>query len=732
MQLTVNQASPVTTWATPAPVAAGTALSATQLDATANVGGSFNYSPAAGTVMAAGTQQLTAVFSPTDSTDYASATAHASLVVKAPASGSGGGSTGPIGPPSRPTLTGCGGPTVNVNSNMSQSTLQSAIQDAPHCAFVLFAAGTYTITAPIYVPCSVSLGGPPVAWARGDVYTAKITSSVSAGSYPLNFPSCSTAASVQYLSCYGGRPSPDGGGCFYVAAGASNLTVTENYLYGNQGNTGGGNYLEDSLLYFDGSKSATVDSNDTVTWNQFGQQGDCSNLMSNYSYSGLSGNGGFCNGLGIHDGMSNLNANYNIFSYMEQGMKVFENQGECVNCSIEYNDFNNIHRINFETQANIGGSQPTSMFIRYNSIHDQYDTNYGAWGFSAANGCNSGCVTNTDYNVLINNIQAVNGGQYTPGAIEIWGSNGTTDNYNLVQGYWANGLDTSSTGQFVENNNTFCMAAGGSTTAPGTGGYFQDENENPQSYTPTATGNTFSSSPTCAQTSVAPTISPASGTFTGSQTVTFTASGSNRDTNTGVWYTTDGSTPVPGSGTAQYIPERRLGYGYDQHGQSSRHVGCAESAVFLSVRLWIRAQRGRHGKLHLRLGGQAAECEKPICARRSANSPGSRSHGGRQSNGYSGSGGDFHSHRSCASSRGYREHSPIKGDRNLPVTVRPKTSPRSLRGRLQTAAPSQQLLPGRFQAWPRVRRSSPAATRDYKPQPRPPVPSAKWSGAVQS
>ena len=557
VQLTVNQAAAVITWPQPAPVAAGATLSATQLDATANVPGSFMYSPAAGTVLAAGTQQLTAVFSPTDTTDYASATAHASLVVNGTSSGPGGGPTAPVGgpiTPTRPTLTGCGGPTVNVNSSMSQSTLQSTIQNAPHCALVLFAAGTYTITAPISVPCSVSLGGPPVGWARGDIYTAKINSAVSAGNYPLNFPACTTAASVQYLSCNGGRPSPDGGGCIYIAAGVSNITVTENYLYGNQGNAGGGNYMEDSLLYFDGSKSATVDTNDTVTWNQFGQSGDCSNLMSNYSYSGLSGNGGFCNGLGIHDGMSNFTADYNIFSYQEQGMKVFENQGQCVNCYIEYNDYNNIHRINFETQANIGGNQPTSMFIRYNSIHDQYDTNYGAWGFSAANGCNSGCVTNTDYNVLINNVQAVNGGQYTPGAIEIWGSNGTTDNYNLVQGYWANGLDTSSTGQFVENNNTFCMAAGGSTTAPGNGGYFNDENENPQSYKPTATGNTFSSSPTCAQTSVAPTISPASGSFTGSQTVTFTTSGANRDTNTGIWYTTDGSTPVPGSGTAQYVP----------------------------------------------------------------------------------------------------------------------------------------------------------------------------------
>ena len=75
VQLTVNQATPVITWATPAPITAGTALSATQLDASANVPGSFAYNPAIGNVPAAGTQQLTAVFSPTDTTDYASAQA---------------------------------------------------------------------------------------------------------------------------------------------------------------------------------------------------------------------------------------------------------------------------------------------------------------------------------------------------------------------------------------------------------------------------------------------------------------------------------------------------------------------------------------------------------------------------------------------------------------------------------------------------------------------------------
>src|ERR1700723_815275 len=130
VQLTVNQAAPTITWPQPAPVAAGATLSATQLDATASVPGSFMYSPAAGTVMAAGTQQLTAVFSPTDTTDYASATAHASLVVNGSSSG-GGGPTGPVSGPIGPTPVGCGGPTVNVNSAMSTSALQSTINSAP-------------------------------------------------------------------------------------------------------------------------------------------------------------------------------------------------------------------------------------------------------------------------------------------------------------------------------------------------------------------------------------------------------------------------------------------------------------------------------------------------------------------------------------------------------------------------------------------------------------------------
>jgi hypothetical protein len=81
--LTVKQATPAITWATPAAITYGTALSSTQLDASSSVPGAFVYSPAAGTVPAAGSQTLSVTFTPTDSTDYAKATATVPLKVNA-------------------------------------------------------------------------------------------------------------------------------------------------------------------------------------------------------------------------------------------------------------------------------------------------------------------------------------------------------------------------------------------------------------------------------------------------------------------------------------------------------------------------------------------------------------------------------------------------------------------------------------------------------------------------
>jgi len=77
----IFQQTPAINWATPAPIAFGTPLSATQLDASSPAAGSFTYSPAAGTVLNVGQQTLTATFMPTDTTDYTTATASVTLNV---------------------------------------------------------------------------------------------------------------------------------------------------------------------------------------------------------------------------------------------------------------------------------------------------------------------------------------------------------------------------------------------------------------------------------------------------------------------------------------------------------------------------------------------------------------------------------------------------------------------------------------------------------------------------
>ncbi len=81
--LTVTRATPIVTWPAPSAITYGTALSTTQLDASASggVAGTFVYSPAAGSVLGAGAQALSVTFTPTDATDYTTATGSASLTV---------------------------------------------------------------------------------------------------------------------------------------------------------------------------------------------------------------------------------------------------------------------------------------------------------------------------------------------------------------------------------------------------------------------------------------------------------------------------------------------------------------------------------------------------------------------------------------------------------------------------------------------------------------------------
>jgi hypothetical protein len=89
--VTIAPATPTLTWGVPASLTAGTPLSAAELDATASfegapLDGQFHYSPAIGTILAAGNGQiLTVTFEPTNATDFKAVTASVPINVVAPA-----------------------------------------------------------------------------------------------------------------------------------------------------------------------------------------------------------------------------------------------------------------------------------------------------------------------------------------------------------------------------------------------------------------------------------------------------------------------------------------------------------------------------------------------------------------------------------------------------------------------------------------------------------------------
>ena len=72
---------PTLSWPTPLAITQGTPLGALQLNATANVAGTFTYMPPPGTILTSGSHTLTATFVPADLSFYRTATTYTTLVV---------------------------------------------------------------------------------------------------------------------------------------------------------------------------------------------------------------------------------------------------------------------------------------------------------------------------------------------------------------------------------------------------------------------------------------------------------------------------------------------------------------------------------------------------------------------------------------------------------------------------------------------------------------------------
>ena len=76
-------ATPTISWATPSAIYSNVPLSATQLDATASIPGTFDYTPALGATLSPGLDTLSVTFTPTDMVNYNQATSTVQIQVNA-------------------------------------------------------------------------------------------------------------------------------------------------------------------------------------------------------------------------------------------------------------------------------------------------------------------------------------------------------------------------------------------------------------------------------------------------------------------------------------------------------------------------------------------------------------------------------------------------------------------------------------------------------------------------
>ena len=172
---TIAKATPTITWTEPASIAYGTGLSATQHNASTSVAGNFAYTPATGTVLSAGARTLQAVFTPTDTANYNSATASVPLLVSS--------SSQPITLLAPPSLTYDGTAKTYAVSQMSHIAAGSAHSLAIKADGTVVAwgsnsddqtnvpanlSGVIQVAAGFYHSLALKADGSVVGWGKND------------------------------------------------------------------------------------------------------------------------------------------------------------------------------------------------------------------------------------------------------------------------------------------------------------------------------------------------------------------------------------------------------------------------------------------------------------------------------------------------------------------------------------------------------------------------------------
>ncbi|HVX10740.1 MAG TPA: MBG domain-containing protein [Pirellulales bacterium] len=242
--------APSITWANPADVTYGTALSSMQLDANASIPGSFAYTladgttPASGAVLHAGQDQvLIATFKPTDSADYATETVQVEINVDPASLTITADDKSKVYGAALPTLTASYSGFVNADSPASltmppslstTATVGSHVSDSPYAITASGAVDAdYTIT---YVAGSLTVTAAPLTITADDkrkVYGAALPALTASYSGFVNGDSAASLTTLPSLSTTATATSHVSGSPYTItASGAVDADYTIRYVPG--------------------------------------------------------------------------------------------------------------------------------------------------------------------------------------------------------------------------------------------------------------------------------------------------------------------------------------------------------------------------------------------------------------------------------------------------------------------------------------------------------------------
>lgn len=486
------------------------------------------------------------------------------------------------------------------NASQAQVTTAANTANSGGCASpgtktVQFSAGTTNWTSGVYLPCQgVTYAGPPMAThaAEGGNPTAIINgASVGTSGNMWNFDSCN-GLTIEYLWFQNGAP-------FYMDdSNNSNVTILSNKATslpdintGTQSCCAGPNAFE-----FGGhvvkpaspggtyptEYSGNLDQDVLFQDNWVGSTDSCPNSFATPNGEVNSA----CTAFQIEAGTARRFHIYNnTFYYVNEGVKPVQintcagnGSNHCLitdtssvtdDLEVEWNNFYHINRITFEDQSQVVNNP---VLFRHNYVDESTNKNYyGTLTISLAC-CSNGFYINfgdvsacqgdpsglpcpalyADDNVGINTSTNA-----PPYFYEYWGS-GSQSRWNYIGGYFGqmytytinftNGQSPYTAFPSQINYNFLCVPNGWTSQWSG---WITPELSSPAN-APQQVGNTEQGTGCTTEQSVAPAISPASGSYSGVQTVTLSipaqpATALVQGTNQSIYYTTDGSTPTVSS-----------------------------------------------------------------------------------------------------------------------------------------------------------------------------------------